>query len=252
MRLLTTVVLSLLLASTGFSEELFNFDDGTNGGLNEYSALEPFGLGASFTAAGGTYRISGPGNTVDEQLSVNRASAFSSTIYSDFRVSVDVVDWDTSLVDGQGIDLFARGQEIGLGTSDGYGFVFQPAEGIRIFRADDEVPTFFSDPVPLDIDPLKNYHLVFTGSGPNLVGQIYDLADLNNPLEEVTATDSTYEQGVSGILATGPIQNPTIGFDSTFDNLTLSGQVVPEPSTVSLFALGALGLLGLCRRRVSA
>ncbi len=218
--------------------------------------LPPVGLDATFSFPGGnTYQISAPGNPLTppplDLVGPNRAGAYSSTTYSDFSVSVDLVDWDNSL--GQGVNLLARFKEPGLGTGDGYNFGYNVGtEWIYLNRIDDEVLVEIASDVLVTLDPLKDYRLVFTGDGPDLVGEVYDLDNLNDALATISATDATYTQGFSGLFASGTLQVPTSAFDATFDNLTLSGQVVPEPSAVSLVAVGVLGVLGFRRRKAVA
>jgi hypothetical protein len=255
MKFLTTLAFCLFMASTGLSEETFDFNDGTNGGLTETAVLEPVGLGATFTVEGGTYRISGAGNPLAppplDQVGPNRATAGTSTIYSDFSASVDLVAWDNSLP--QAMDLLGRVSDPGLGTADGYIFGYNVGtKDLFLSRIDNEALTLITpggERVPVTLDPLKDYRLVFTGVGSDFVGQVYDLDNLNDALATINGTDATYTQGTSGVLAGGTLQVPDSAFDATFDNLTFSGKVVPEPSTASLVALGMLGLLGFRRRR---
>ncbi len=91
--------------------------------------------------------------------------------------------------------------------------------------------------------------MVLAGDGPNFVGQVDDLDNLKVALATVNGADGTYTRGLSGVFAGGTLQVPDSAFDATFDNLTFSGQLVPEPSAVSLVALAMLALFGLRRRR---
>jgi hypothetical protein len=258
MRFFATVVLCLPLTSTVLAEETFDFNDGTNGGLTEARLLEQFGIGATFSFPGGnTYRISGPGNPLTppplDLVGPNRAAAMMEpTFYSDFSGSVDLVDWDDSL--SMNVDLLARIEESGDDTRHvhtGYAFGYGvDSNELFLSRVDDDVPTPISpngENVPVILDPLRDYRMVFTGDGPNFVGQVFDLDNLNVSLATITGTDASYTQGRLGLFATGA-RDFSSAFDATFDNLILGGQVVPEPSTASLVALSVLGLLGFRRR----
>jgi hypothetical protein len=69
-----------------------------------------------------------------------------------------------------------------------------------------------------NLDPAKDYRMTFSGIGDHLVGQIFDLADLNTPVASLSGFDSTYSSGHSGILVAAPDASPTSAGDATFDN----------------------------------
>ncbi|MFC1759818.1 hypothetical protein ACFL2H_13805 [Planctomycetota bacterium] len=123
-------------------------------------------------------------------------------IFSFYRERVDLVDWDDSL--SMSIGLLARITGAGLGEYDGYLFGYDTAsENIFVNRVDNDAGTPISpngESVPVVLDPSRDYRMVFNGDGPNFVGQVYDLDNLNAPLATINGTDATYMQGESCVL----------------------------------------------------
>lgn len=247
MKLLLRSLSVLAIISLPVVAQEFDFNSGNDAGLTRYDPLSGFGLGATYSFPGGdTYRIQAPSTApLTGTVGPARAGAYSGVSYDDFTVSVDLVDWDAGL--GQGIGLLGRGNNIGLGTSDGYVFFYFPAfQQVAINRIDNESATVLPSPEnPLvALNPALDYRLVFTGQGAALEGRIFALSDLSTPLVTVTATDATYGSGFGGVLVAGTLAAPASATDATFDNL----RVVPEPGALALLAAGG-GLLLALRRR---
>lgn len=249
---LTRAVTCAFALGIGFSQVSWaqyyenDFSSGTDTGLKRYNVLEAYGAGATFSFPSGGYRIQGPASPAPSQLGPARAGAFySEATYTDFTVSMDLVGWDASL--GQSMSVVARASDLGLGTSDGYGFLYFPPQtgapsgSVAINRFSNESATAIAG-VALTLDPANDYRLVFTGSGSMLVGQVFDVANPSVALATVTTTDTTYSSGYSGILIVTSNLNPTSAIDATVDNFT----TVPEPS---VWALGLMGLAGLAAFR---
>jgi hypothetical protein len=232
----------------------YDFNNGNDNGLTHYDPLAPFGSGSTFT-----FPVLGPGNdgyrltsgpSADyNTLGASRVGAYAANeTFTTFRESVDLVGWNASLQ--QGIGLFARGSNIGLGTSDGYYLHYNtnPADSQSGLQSDLDIDRIDNESVGVNafttlspLDPTVGYRLVFTGMGATLTGQIFALSDLNDPLASVTLTDATYQSGYAGLLTSGLAGGANDGEDATFDNF--SAQSVPEPSSLVLASLALAGLV---------
>ena len=256
---------SSLLFATSLSHAATIVDDFNDGNHDGWVRYDPIGLITSGSVAstygfpnGDSYRIQATSSPDPSIFGPSRAGAFrNDATFSDFRVEVDLLNW--GLTDDQQMSLFARGGNIGPGTSNGYvlSYFSLPSEGsgaLQISRIDGETPqavNFFGVPNVTDItlDPVNDYRLVFTGSRANFTGEVFDLTDLMNPLATVTGFDETYADGLVGLLSATATPNPgdpfqNNGTDVTFDNFS----AVPEPSGALLAIVGSLGFL-LRRRR---
>ena len=157
---------------------------------------------------------------------------------------MDVLDWDDSLRSGFGPTARTRGVG-GVASLDAYGLLIltnttapestEIGDFLSIERFDDEVPTnLVAEPIDLDAD--KQYQLRFSGTGTNLVGELFDLSDLSSPVTTVTATDATYPAGGGGMAAGAAGLDPAgwilpeARADVTFDNYSITA-TVPEPKT---------------------
>jgi hypothetical protein len=152
-----------------------------------------------------------------------------------------VVGWNDTVK--QVFGVLARIQTPGPGTTDGYMFTYDrgnPANStagdMDIIRLDGEFPTVLSNLSGTDsihLDPTKQYRLVFMGVGGNFTGQVYQLPDTSTPLVNITASDSSYTSGASGLVVANN-NNPTYDgpADATFDNF-LSTTAEPRLSVSS-------------------
>jgi hypothetical protein len=219
-----------------------NFNDGNDTGWSRYSPLGVVGAPATFSFPNGGYRIQAPTSPDPGQFGPARAGSFrQDATYSQFYVSVDMVDWDNTL--DQAFGILARVSTPGLGTTDGYAFSYSVDGSIDISLVNNEAPTGLGD-ANVMLDPAQDYRLVFEGNGPELVGRVFDLRDLITPVATATGNDATYASGIAGVFI---FDNSGGGqpADATFDNYL--GGVVPEPGSAAL--LVALGGLALRRRR---
>ena len=249
---------SLLMFLFGGSPSLFaqsdDFDDGNDDGWMHYDPLASVGQPpATYSFPNGGYRIEAPVSPDPENLGQARAGSYrADTTYTDFSVSVDLIDWDNTLP--QYFGPTARLSDLGLGTTGGYAFFYFSESGhARLNRIDNELSSAPDQPDPTNdfeanLDPAKDYRMTFSGVGGNLLGQIFDLTDLSTPLARLAAFDSTYTSGHSGIVvvADSPIPElPISAGDATFDNFVAT---VPEPSCAGLALVAMAVLAAGCRR----
>lgn len=173
------------------------------------------------------------------------AASYLPVIYSNFYASVDVVDWDEN--SSQAFGLLAR--------SDGaqgamYCVYWTTGSGIASFRLGNiSTGSFASKSIRLN--PGLPHRFVFTGSGPEVVGELYALTNLAVPLARLAGSSTVHERGYVGVGV-----QPWAAFataDATYDNFRVlpsppppvirrqpSGQTVEEGRAVS-FAVEAEG-----------
>jgi hypothetical protein len=210
--------------------QLFQSDDFNDGNDTGWTRYDPFAsLGANivqWSYPNGGYRIrtlvpspnfalAGPG----------RGGSLRSEIYTDFYISVDLVNWNNSLPQSAGI--LARVTNAGLGSTLGYAFTWDrgnptsdTAGDVDISRITGEAPTgvTVTGSDRLHIEPGKSYRLVFIGRGPTLEGRVYELPDTTTPKVAVIGTDSTYVSGAGGLVIYDNSTGGTNVCDVTFDN----------------------------------
>lgn len=223
-----------------------NFNDGNDQGWTHYDPLAPFGGGGAFTVSGGAYRIQAPPSPSPGTLGPGRAGSLRlDTDFTDFFISVDIVDWvDTA---DQAFGIIARVQESGLGTTDGYGFLYVPVDrNFEIDRFDNEDSQSISPFPSLTLDPQRDYRITFAGIGDSLTGEVFDLADLSAPLLSLNVFDGTYAHGVTGLIV-ADASSGGVASDATFDNFHADA---PEPTSLGLLGVGGFAMIkGLRKRR---
>ncbi|MDB6174975.1 MAG: hypothetical protein JWL59_4286 [Chthoniobacteraceae bacterium] len=221
-----------------------DFNDKSDEGWTRYDPLAVFGAPGRFSFPAGGYELHSTSSPNPSALGPGRvASVRMDGNYTQFSVSADVVDWDTSL--DQAFGLLGRIRQVGLGTSDGYIFLYRPFKGdFLIERLDNESGNLIATG-SLKLDSTKDYRFTFAGVGSEFTGTVFDLADTSAPLLTVFASDSAYTTGVTGLLVTSNGAQDLGAGDATFDNYMAS---VPEPSVAGLIVSG-VGLT-LCKRRV--
>ncbi len=158
--------------------------------------------------------------TLDQAIGQGRTSlSYNEREFSHFRTMVDVLDFNPNRDAIYG--LSARGTNPGLGTSDSIILTLNAQfNALQMQHIEGEVPLPFNQnpgqaslgeanlpgdlPAQQQIDPNKNYRIVFTGLGSQLTAVVYDLADLDNPLGAFgtnysdtiwTDTDSSWDRG---------------------------------------------------------
>ena len=245
-----------LLAGAGASSGAVvisdNFDDGNDAGWtrvdpnnDQFNEGQPNSLYGSFDASSGAYRIQALAGPVPQ--SPTRAAAYrGDQTYGDFRVSADLVAFDTTV--DQGVGVVARLSQIGFGTTDGYLLNYNPSPGrpaggaLQIRRITNEGTALLGG---VDVAPplsgAGDYRLVFDGVGNSFTGRLFD--STGGLIASTTAVDLTPHAGpgFTGLL----VANTSNGLaDATFDNFS----AVPEPGSVVFLGVAATSLL-LRRRR---
>lgn len=212
-----------------------DFNDGNDQGWTHYDPLASFGAPGTFTVSGGSYRLQAAISPDPGTLGAGRAGSLRlDTNSGDFFTSVDIVAWDDNA--DQAFGLLSRIREVGLGTTDGYGFLYVPADhNFEMERFDNEADHRIGPIISITLDPARDYRITFAGTGDRFTGEVFDLADLTTPLLVLDATDGTYTTGVSGLLVADASPSGVVS-DATFDNYL---STVPEPASV-LLLLGGL------------
>lgn len=204
-----------------------DFNDGNDTlpspGWFRYDPLAMFGLNATYSFPNGGYRLQ-TAYVTGQAANPGRAGTVRPEVYSDFYVSVDIVNWDDSLPQSAG--LLARIGTPGLQATTGYAFTWDrgnptnPATGdVDISRITGEAPSGVSvtGRDAIHFQPGKTYRLVFIGRGPTLEGRVYELPDTTTPVITVVGSDATYPSGQNGMVVfdNSGGRFPT---DTTFDN----------------------------------
>jgi hypothetical protein len=216
------------LAAVGVPPLFDNFNDGDD--VNPPPAWHridsiPGGTGTWSFPGGNTYRIQSAPSPDPAHLGQGRAASLKPGNYTNFYAAVDVVGWDDTI--HQVFGLSARISTPGLGTSDGYLFVYDrgtsPTDGnMDIVRVDNEQATTLSHvgADSIHLQPGTNYRFAFIGDGNNFTGQVYQLPDMANPVVSISASDGTYVNGSCGLIVANNASETGYngGADATFDN----------------------------------
>lgn len=215
-----------------------DFNDGNSDGWSEQAVLTQFGVAASFSFPDGNkYRMQSAPSVDEGNLGQARIGALREDVsYNDFYVSVDVVDYDTSL--DQNIGILARVKEPGLGMLDGYGMTYNPIDQRIFFTVitDEGGPSPFNAVVPLAVgEPVR---LVFQGKGSDFKLEVFTLNDLENAVALLEVSDGTYTTGTCGIFVVSDPANPAIGVDCTFDNYFAATEDPEEFRVLSVQLVG--------------
>jgi len=213
-----------LLIPSGVTGQSFNFNNGNDAGWTrlDLSAAQLTPATYSFPddgAGGKAYRIQALPPPVPD-AGPGRALTYPANTYNRFLLAVDVRNWDSTV--DQAFGLVARATSIGLGSSDGYVMNYNPADGdLQINTIFGEVPgTIAQTPIPMT-PSAGPYRWVFSGYGENLLGQVFVLPDLVNPIGSVVAIDAQHDSGNAGLFIfsrESDVTRPTASADATFDN----------------------------------
>lgn len=238
-----TLALGCLLASPLLLHAQFSqsddFNDGNDTGWFRYDPLAQFGLAATYSFPNGGYRLQTTYVT-GQAANPGRAGTVRPEVYSNFYVSVDIVNWDDTLPQSAG--LLARIGTPGLQATTGYAFTWDrgnptnPAAGdVDISRITGEAPSGVtvtgSDAIHLQ--PGKTYRMVFIGRGATLEGRVYELPNTTTPVITVVGSDSTYPSGQNGMVVFDN-SGGRFATDTTFDNFYAADYWVVEPPRITM------------------
>ena len=232
--------LTVLLTVGAALAQSDNFDDSNDDGWARYDPLSGLGAGsfAEFTFPDGHYRIRALPSPNPGAAGPGRAGSFRTDVsYSDFYMSVDIFSWDFNL--NQAIGLFARAGTIGLGTTRGYVFNYNPRQSdvegvpqgqVQINRVRNEGAEETIASFNVTLEPTQNdYRFVFRGAGSTLTGEIFTIADALTPVTQISATDDVWAEGFCGVFVfdrTSAGNQPAV---ATFDNYVAAATQPPPP-----------------------
>ena len=218
-RRIATTALVLAPASIAFAQS-FSFDGGNDKGWTRYEPLKAFGIGANFTFPNRTYRIQMDPPPDPATFGPARAgSFFPSGTFSKVQVEAEIAGWDDSLV--QSLGVVARVGSLGLGTTSGYTFNYNPRSGFhQINLVLNEQPSSAVNESMFRLNPDHRYRFVFTAVGPNLLGRVYSITNLAVPIHSVAGREETHTSGRTGLFAFA-IED-TSRIDARFANFAVS------------------------------
>ena len=231
-------VLSYLLAAPNLWAQIVDdFNDDNDAGWTRY---DPIGSHpqvpdqAIYTLINGTYRIQVPASPNEAFGPARAGSVRTDVSYTNFFVSVDLIDWNENV--DQAFGIIARVQDPGLGTTDGYAMTFDFGGGdidITWFTNEDPntpngggVGSGVDDLVPMTKG--RVYRFQFIGKGSLLTARVYELPDTHNPVAAISGTDTHWESGYAGLLIYDNSGGTGIA-DATFDNYFALDYEPPRP-----------------------
>jgi hypothetical protein len=227
------VFVTFLLVSRSWAIAIVDdFNDGNNAGWTDASPLAGLGAPTTYTYPGGnTYNIKVGASPNPSAVGPSRGGSIrADATYTQFGAKVDVLNWDfgggTRMIAG----VLARVHNIGLGTTNGYGFTYDTVGTLYLSRITGEVPTTLAS-TPLALTSGTGYQFYFSGTGSDFIGQVYALSNLEVPLVTLNASDATYTSGVNAILVydSAPTASANHTPSATFDNYASDVSVVPGP-----------------------
>ena len=243
-----------------------DFNDGNDNGWRQYDPIKA-AVGtniATFTLTNGAYRIQ-TYRTPNAAFGPARAGSLREDVtYTDFYLTVDIVNWNTNL--NQAFGLLARVKEVGLGSTDGYAMTWDSGgRDLDISVFTNEVPVNVRGQAAgnANLVPGRSYRLVFMGQGAILTGEVYDLSNLDTPLTSISVEDlnNSWTSGICGLIIYDNAPAATqAGTDATFDNyfalsfrpprlklevLTFDDLVISWPAEPTNYVLQATSTLGV-------
>lgn len=240
------LILPLLALTPNAEAQPFvdDFNDGNDTGWIHYDPIATALGGGTFvhySFPNGAYRIQADVSPAPAQLGPARGASLRSTSYTDFYVAADVVAWNAALQ--QAFGPLARVTNPGPGTTLGYAFTYQEIDhNISIAKITNEEGNDISGTSkPVTLDPAKSYRFVFIGKGANLEGRVYELPDTRHPIATTSTTDSTYPDGINGLLVFDNSATASSTADATFDNY-FALDVEPPELTLALLPFDELGV----------
>lgn len=191
--------------------------------------------GATFTFPTGGYRLFSPVPCDPGAGSPRVSSLRTESVWSDFYVSVDVINWDNTIRELFGIA--ARINTPGLGTTAGYLLTWEEGGAplpnttggdfdlLRI-QSEGAIATQMEGSIPGQNSGMHlingvSYRFVYIAKGFNFEARIYQLPDTTTPVKRLFAIDTLamFPDGYVGVIvADHPSDSPPHACWATFDN----------------------------------
>lgn len=244
-----------LLLSVGVSQGAVDtFEDGNDDGWVRYNPLASQGSGASYSfppvqtpfGLDYRYRIEGNAPRNPEVTGSSRAGSFRTDIlpHAD-GVAWRLHGWDVSA--NQTFGAFAGIRFEQDNTFDGFGFTYSTSGLLSISQFENGVSTMLVG-LPITLDSSLVYRFVFSTSAPGgLTGRLYKGPDFITPIAQIETIVPSFVNGASGFYLFA--NDPNSGIGATFDNFEVG--IVPEPSILSILALGGLCAFWAGRSRIN-
>ena len=192
-----------------------DFNDGNDAGWTRFN---PIGVG-SFSVVNGAYRLRTSPSPDPVNFGPGRAGSLRNVTYTDFYVTVDIVNWDTNV--NQAFGILARCTQVGPGTTDGYAMTWDAGGrdlDISVFTNERPAGVQGQSGGGADLIAGRTYRMVFIGKGSQLTGEVYDTTNLDTPLASITGTDTNWTSGVAGLIVYDNTSAANGTTDTTFDN----------------------------------
>jgi len=249
----SALILSLVILGWpgGLQAQIDNFDDGNDNlpppGWTRYDpiASSPLGPIATYSFPNGGYRIRTSPSPAPGVVGPGRAGSLRpDVVYTNFYITVDVLDWDGDL--DQAFGIVARVAQVGLGTTDGYAMTYTASDqDLDIVRFVNEDPSGDGGDTlataDLTINSGQAYRFVFSGSGPVLTAKVFALPDTTTPLASVSVTDldPTYyfPSGIAGLINYDNSDGEVGYTDVTYDNYSAT-DIEPPRLTIAIDSWG--------------
>jgi hypothetical protein len=192
--------------------------------------------GATFTFPSGGYRLFSPVPCNTAAGSPRISSLRTENVWSDFYISLDVINWDDTIRELFGIA--ARINTPGLGTTAGYLLTWEEGGAplpnttggdfdlLRIQGEGATEATQMESSIPgqnsgIHLTNGVSYRFVYTAKGFNFEARIFQLPDTTTPVKRLFAIDtsSMFPNGYVGVIvADHPSDSPPHAVWATFDN----------------------------------
>jgi hypothetical protein len=245
----------LVLPLTGQTQS-DNFDAGTLDAAWKRSQFNPALVNLSFPDVGSGKALRIQAAPVPDAAPA-AAMIYRDDVYTDFYVSVDMVDWPGTDLN-QAVVLLARATlSANPATTTGVILNYDTSQygenptdrrqgqlQINMITNDPPFATKTIAVAEVTLQPGRPYRFVFQGVGSKYTGQVYDLHDLTQPVVQIEADDEIqgsqpgggnvffdggFKSGVSGILSFS--RQGTVGLtDVTLDNY-YAGPTNPVPTS---------------------
>ena len=183
-------------------------------------------------AGGQAYRIwaMAPPAELGGAVGPARAFGYRPESFSRMVVSMDVLDWDATVNESLGLLVWAS--EVSIGTTDGYVMNYNPNDGaLELTAVQNETPGVTVATTPVAFHPSRGpYRWMFHSDGIYMVGRVFLMGELENPIATVLAEDTGHPSGQIGMFVfdLNDAANYTDVY-ATFDNFAAN---VPAAGTL--------------------